>query len=506
MNETIYGLLCDFEQQQGHFMTISRQEPSPLQSDELANIQVKMMSANTIEKVLPLEVQEIDFNVKFYYDISSKRMLSQYVRERGLTMNELYELLYHISSAIESSKEYMLDEQHYVLHENFIFIGKDTKDVALTYLPLKDITQKPTLHAEFRELFFKLVGYVKALSGDGVQQLTSYLNGTDFQLKELMQKLDELRKTAVKEVTPKQPWEKKTQYAAPTNQNNQASNPQPEPVKKPVQSTPKPSQPEAKKATPKKQEKQKKQEAPTEVAKEQEKKGPSPIIVFCVGVLGLAVIWKMYQSFPTEGMLYISAGLSIAVFAGIYYFLAVFGKNTRNKSTLDETNQDKTPKKQKQQKKNQGISPKQVDDSQSHSYEEQLKPALANSENYFQNLHQETTLLSQSNSTVALDENVEGGAYLEVDRNGQSEKIQLHSDSFIIGRNQSTVQYFEDTAGISRTHIEIIKNGETYMVKDLGSKNGSKLNDQPMVAYKTYPLNEGDRVRLAKITYTFHKG
>ncbi len=72
MNETIYGLTCDFEQQNGHFMTIHREDPS-IQSDELAKIQVNMMSSNTIDHVLPLEVQEIDFNVKFYYDISSKK-------------------------------------------------------------------------------------------------------------------------------------------------------------------------------------------------------------------------------------------------------------------------------------------------------------------------------------------------------------------------------------------------------------------------------------------------
>src|SRR5699024_12037404 len=121
-------------------------------------------------------------------------------------------------------------------------------------------------------------------------------------------------------------------------------------------------------------------------------------------------------------------------------------------------------------------------------------PAPVNGENYFQNLHKETTLLSQPESTVALDdgdEDVQTSAYLEVNRNGQMEKIHIQNDSFIIGRNESTVQYFEDTPGVSRTHIEIEGNGTAYNVKDLGSKNGSKWNGEKMTAYKDYPLNDG---------------
>ncbi len=121
-------------------------------------------------------------------------MLSQYVRERSLTMSELYELLYRIGSTIEASKEFMLNEQHFVLKDSFIFVENDVKEVYLAYIPLKQLDQKPDLHAEFRELFFQLVGYVKSLSGDGVQQLTSYFNGSDFQLKDLLNKLNILRK------------------------------------------------------------------------------------------------------------------------------------------------------------------------------------------------------------------------------------------------------------------------------------------------------------------------
>ncbi|MGN8645406.1 DUF6382 domain-containing protein [Gracilibacillus sp. HCP3S3_G5_1] len=511
MSEKIYGLTCDFEQQQGHFMTLFREEPTPIHSDELAKIQVNMIKANSIDHVLPLEVQEIDFYVKFYYDISSKKMLSHYVRENAITMHELYELLYEIGSVIKSSKEFMLDEQQYVLHEEFIFVGESIKELYLTYIPLKEIKQKPDLHQEFRELFFRLVGSVTELSGDGVQKLTSYLNGSNFQLDDLLKRLDSLRKNNVSRqpAPPPKPVDmpakiekKRIDYAKPTvaSSNKQNKNSQSK---------------SAPKNTPVKTERKVKKKEPVIQVEEEimeettERKAPSPIIVGCLALLGIAIIWRMYMSFPNEGVFYISIGLSLAVLAACYYFLMVYPKATKKVKPTEKSNKNKVHSNLKKEKKvtaSQGISPRQVDSLENSSLRKQEKPEV-NSANYFQNLNMETTLLSQPDSTVALDNSIQAVdtiAYLDVDRNGEIETIPLNSESFIIGRQNEGVNYVEDSIGISRAHLEIINNGTSFTVKDLGSKNGSKLNEERMVAYKSYPLKDGDQLKMAKVTYTFH--
>ncbi|SFM22790.1 FHA domain-containing protein [Gracilibacillus orientalis] len=513
MSETIYGLKCDFEQQQGHFMTIFREEPSPIHSEELAKIQVNMMSANSIDHVLPLEVQEIDFNVKFYFDISSKKMLSHYVRESSLTMHDLYELLYEIGSVIKSSKELMLNEQQYVLHEDFIFVEDNVKQLYLTYIPLKEINQKPDLHQEYRELFFRLVGSVTELSGDGVQQLTSYLNGSNFQLDDLLKKLDSLRKNVSRQSVPSQsapsePEMKRIDYARPTvpSTSKQQSNRQNEATPKRAPSKPK---------QPVKKNEPNKQTEKEEIIEETiERKAPSPIIISCLALLGIAVIWRLYMSFPTEGIFYICIGLSIAIVAIGYYFLMVYPKATKKinySTTGKKTKKNKVDKNLKKDKKvttSHEISPRKVDNMEDTPPAKPHKPEV-NSANYFQNLNHETTLLSQPESTVALDDSLQGAeptAYLKVDRNGKMESIPINSESFIIGRQNDGVNYVEDSVGISRSHIEIVNNGTSFIVKDLGSKNGSKLNEESMIAYKTYPLKDGDQIRLAKIIYTFNRG
>ncbi|QGH34098.1 FHA domain-containing protein [Gracilibacillus salitolerans] len=513
MSETIYGLKCDFEQQQGHFMTIFRDAPTPIQSNELAKIQVNMLNANSIEHVLPIEVQEIDFNVTFYYDISSKKMLSHHVRESSLTMAELYDLLYEIGSVIKSSKEYMLNEQQFVLHEDFIFVKNDIKQLYLAYIPLKVMDQKPDLHQEFRELFFRLVGYVKELSGDGVQQLTSYFNGSNFQLEDLLRKLESLRKNASRQpvtspsvLTPAEPGRKRIDYAKPTVKSTNEQQPN-------IQSDPAP------KSAPKTKNTVKKKEPINQVEEEEvteepiERKAPSPIIVGCLALLGVAIIWRLYMSFPSEGIFYICIGSSIAIVAACYYFLMVYPKATKKVKKQKKVEKPKKSKMNKQFKKENKVTPEQEINSRQVDNVDNapVKPRQpeVNSANYFQNLNHETTLLSQQDSTVALDDSLQGAealAYLDVDRNGNVETIPINSESFIIGRQKDGVNYVEDSVGISRSHVEIINNGTSFIVKDLGSKNGSKFNEESMVAYKTYPLKDGDQIRIAKITYTFYKG
>ena len=118
-------------------------------------------------------------------------------------------------------------------------------------------------------------------------------------------------------------------------------------------------------------------------------------------------------------------------------------------------------------------------------------------------------MLSQPNATVLLDEEapvIANATYLIVNRKGQTEKITITQSPFIIGRNAAAVDYMEDSVGISRTHIEISENENGFFVKDLGSKNGTKQNGQPLVAYKNYPLNDGDHILIGKVEYTFQKG
>jgi hypothetical protein len=79
--------------------------------------------------------------------------------------------------------------------------------------------------------------------------------------------------------------------------------------------------------------------------------------------------------------------------------------------------------------------------------------------------------------------------------------IPLTVDSFLIGRSREACAHVDETKGVSRVHLELLRTEEGWTAKDLGSRNGTKLNGVPMVAYAVYPLQAEDCLELAGSRY-----
>ncbi|MDO3408639.1 DUF6382 domain-containing protein [Saccharibacillus sp. CPCC 101409] len=84
--------------------------------------------------------------------------------------------------------------------------------------------------------------------------------------------------------------------------------------------------------------------------------------------------------------------------------------------------------------------------------------------------------------------------------------IPLPSGSFTIGRAEDVAQHIETSAGISRAHVELELSEGRCVIRDIGSRNGTTLNEEALTPYKAYELNEGDTFRIAGISYTLRCG
>lgn len=130
--------------------------------------------------------------------------------------------------------------------------------------------------------------------------------------------------------------------------------------------------------------------------------------------------------------------------------------------------------------------------------------------------HHSTEMLSPHMATVLLEKDTSSEqayrnsgtqaftGYLERRDNGamQMEPIRLTRGSFIIGRAAEGVHYLEKSTGTSRNHVELAINDKQITIKDLSSRNGTKLKGEPIVPYKEYPLAEGDSFTIAQAVYT----
>lgn len=53
--------------------------------------------------------------------------------------------------------------------------------------------------------------------------------------------------------------------------------------------------------------------------------------------------------------------------------------------------------------------------------------------------------------------------------------------------------------GVSRRHAAIVQIKNSLHIQDTGSRNGTILNDIPLIDQQVYPLNDGDTLRLGQL-------
>ena len=77
-------------------------------------------------------------------------------------------------------------------------------------------------------------------------------------------------------------------------------------------------------------------------------------------------------------------------------------------------------------------------------------------------------------------------------------QIPLKKDKFIIGRaSECTLR--AGSSAISRRHCAIVRKDDAWLVRDLGSRNGTFLNDQAVE--KPTPLKVGDEIRVGPLHF-----
>ncbi|MFS0838169.1 FHA domain-containing protein [Paenibacillus sp. 1P03SA] len=206
----------------------------------------------------------------------------------------------------------------------------------------------------------------------------------------------------------------------------------------------------------------------------------------------IGMIWNAYFSAPGTPLLYISSGVTLLALDAAYILLAVGLPGRRNSQSKEAASSGSSP------------------------YPPVAEQEPVSLEQYYARLGERTTLLAPPLSAPATaDETVFLGAetappsanfrhpVLEVMREGRKETILLDTDSFIIGRGEGDADYIEDVLGISRIHAQFIRTTEGYAVKDLGSRNGTFLNEGMLVPYQLVPLKDGDVVRMVYTEFSF---
>ena len=84
---------------------------------------------------------------------------------------------------------------------------------------------------------------------------------------------------------------------------------------------------------------------------------------------------------------------------------------------------------------------------------------------------------------------------------GQIKTIPLQGDRLIVGRSSSAELCFPEDAGLSRQHMVFEREGDDWTIQDLGSKNGTLVNNIQLRA--RLRLKPGDRITAGHLAIVF---
>ncbi|MCM3628824.1 FHA domain-containing protein [Paenibacillus glycanilyticus] len=491
----------DFSMNRGHEMIVDRKDG--IRRDELDDLELQMLQSGKIPHLLPVEWLEIDGRVTFRYALAGRKMLLHRLQVQPLAMEQFYTLLLGVVEAFEECKHYMLRPEGCLLEDQYLFVGEQLNDIAVAYVPLKEGQHDGvTGSGDLLSLVVRWTAYIQDIDGAGLQRILQPLNGSKWPLAELRSVLLGLIGDAFIQTTPKQVAERVPLIFpdAPVAREPEIMEPKSMISRTSYEPIPQANSSKAASMA---------QEIPLVEMEEQDPETANKKIwlTAAVVVIAVACVWKyIYLSSHSQSSLYISLGLTLMGMAALYLVLARrLPAGLLAKEVSDDEDEEFVPESQPL-----GMWPRYEDEVQKEMMEPAARAKLVRRQEtelyaYAGNtadLRSKQAISAESEATVLLAErDMEPGKRTELalyrEWAGGGSWIEWRDEKFTIGRLGEQVSYEEEAHGISRLHLELEKDGGSYLVKDLGSRNGSMLNGEAMIPYKSYPFVQGDIIQLA---------
>jgi sigma-B regulation protein RsbU (phosphoserine phosphatase) len=94
-------------------------------------------------------------------------------------------------------------------------------------------------------------------------------------------------------------------------------------------------------------------------------------------------------------------------------------------------------------------------------------------------------------------------AQLSIEVNGATSVVRLEAASYRVGRAESNQLCYPGVLGLSREHLAIERDGNHWIVRDLGSSKGSTVNGERLT--QPHVLRFGDRITAGQLTLVYRE-
>ncbi len=443
---------------------------------QIISYQVEMLSRNRDLRLLPFHTTRFDDSINISYDITSKISLSHCLKRKSLARTEFIELLSSITEAIIGSKKLLLNHNSFLINENHIYVNPGTMEAALIYLPFKSDYD---IEAVMKEFILNLVlnaDHAQEQGADNyIQRILTCIRSECFKLAELDKLLRELgsNKAMVekKDIATKKNEDDANMIKPDDNVKKTVDKPAPKAIKEDTNL---------------------RHIGVTTGTKKRYKKNAIiiaallQILMAAIGVL----VFQIVQA-SNEGKDYFTTASGIVLILAAVDFIAL--KRLLNKTNMEEVVLEdtasvniSTPVGKIKAKPQPSSLPKAITKDES--------PKIQYGAAFEKEAYSPETVLISSTESLKVP-------YLKRIKDGVEERILISKASFIIGRLRGQVDYVIDNNAIGRVHAELIIRDDKLYLKDLNSRNGTKINSSRICGNIEHEIVNKDIICLADCEY-----
>lgn len=557
-------LKARFEQQRGLWMVL--EGIVPWRREKLDPLQVGMLQACSIPGLLPVSVEELDGEVRLRYRLSACRMLSQALRAERWTMIDAMAALCKLAEAAEQCQDHMLDFRRLMLDDDHIFVGDGWHDLRFAYLPLDAEEADLNTSAGLEKLIVRWLMRTADPDGKAMQQMLELAASREFVPSALRgyarQYLCERAEQTAGRMSGRQSSSAAIgQHASVAvypafspgihEEVSSLSEPQFERPPSAVPMFPSDRGGDAPAVQANKNldahswwydrgtdERDKlpdeRPEGEHELSNVGEASIPGGMTVMrwrlwlvLLSSAAAGIGWKMlYGEAPGTKSAILSLGVSAACVGLCLYLWNGFAGKKPLRSRHSDAAPQQTPSRPPAALRAQ--MPERSAYAAVSEPAEAMTPSVGGTSGRFigygsdvlrgekieerdeeEERHSHTEWLPAKRDATELLSSAAVAArqpacFLEWESGERPCRIALQAESVIIGRARDIAQHVDESSGISRAHLEMLRQEGGWAAKDLGSRNGSWLNGAPMAPYEPYPLASGDCLQMAGSIYRFH--
>lgn len=97
--------------------------------------EARMLMENEVEGILPMQIRNVDSIEYYYYDISSKQLISNLFERGQLVYQQIKGIVEGIFEIIDRGREYLLNENDFILDTEYMYITLSNFKISLCYYP-----------------------------------------------------------------------------------------------------------------------------------------------------------------------------------------------------------------------------------------------------------------------------------------------------------------------------------------------------------------------------------